>query len=66
MIKHKIVVTTEFTEKSNLDISEFIEKVKSSFDNVRIILLENIPMNYEKYNRYTYRIKFNHDLYLQE
>jgi len=65
MMKHKIVVTTEFTEKSNLDISEFIEKVKSSFDNVYIILIENIPMHYDKYNKYTYMIKFYHDLYLE-
>jgi len=65
MIKHKIVVTTEFTEKSNLDITEFIEKVKSSFDNVSIISIENLPMNYEKYARYTYRVKFNHNLYLE-
>jgi len=66
MISHKIVVATEFTEKSTLDITEFIEKVKNSFENVSIISIENLPMNYEKYNRYTYRVKFNHDLYLQE
>jgi hypothetical protein len=65
MVSHKIVVATEFTEKSNLDISEFIEKVKNSFENVSIISIENLPMNYEKYNRYTYKIKFYHDLYLE-
>ena len=66
MISHKIVVTTEFTEKSTLDITEFIEKVKNSFEKVVIISIENIPMNYEKYAKYTYRVKFYHDLYLQE
>lgn len=65
MISHKIVVSTEFTEKSTLDITEFIEKVKNSFENVSIISIENVPMNYEKYARYTYRIKFNHNLYLE-
>lgn len=50
MISHKITVATEFTEKSTLDITEFIE---------------NLPMNYEKYARYTYRIRFNHNLYLE-
>jgi len=65
MISHKIVVTTEFTEKSSLEMTEFIEEVKNSFENVYIILIENIPMHYEKYNRYTYRVKFNHNLYLQ-
>ena len=65
MIRHKIVVVTEFTEKSMLDITDFIEKVKNSFENVAIISIENLPMNYEKYARYTYRIKFNHNLYLE-
>lgn len=65
MISHKIVVVTEFTEKSMLDITESIVKVKNSFENVAIISIENLPMNYEKYARYTYRIKFYHDLYLQ-
>jgi hypothetical protein len=66
MISHRITVTTEFTEKSILDITEFIEKVKNSFEKVEIISIENIPMNYEKYARYTYKIKFYHYLYLQE
>jgi len=65
MISHKIVVATEFTEKSMLDITEIIEKVKNSFENVSIISIENLPMNYEKYARYTYRVKFNHNLYLE-
>ena len=65
MISHRITVATEFTEKSTLDITEFIEKVKNSFENVVIISIENVPMNYEKYARYTYRIKFNHNLYLE-
>jgi hypothetical protein len=65
MISHRITVTTEFTEKSILDITEFIEKVKNSFEKVEIISIENIPMNYEKYARFTYRIKFNHNLYLE-
>ena len=65
MVRHKIIVATEFTEKSMLDITDFIEKVKNSFENVAIISIENLPMNYEKYARYTYRIKFNHNLYLE-
>ena len=66
MIAYKIVVTTEFTEKSALEITEFIEKVKESFKNVAIISIESLPMKYDKFYNYTYRIKFYHDLYLKD
>lgn len=65
MISHKIVVITEFTEKSDLEITKFIEKVENSFENVAIISIESIPMRYDKYNKYTYRVKFTHNLYLE-
>ena len=65
MISHKVTATAELTERSDLEITEFIEKVKDSFENVEIISIESLPMNYNKYYRYTYRIKFYHDLYLQ-
>lgn len=65
MISHKVTATTELTERSDLEITEFIEKAKDSFKNVEIISIESLPMDYNKYNRYTYRIKFYHDLYLQ-
>ena len=66
MFKTRVTVTTEITKKSNQEISDFINDVKESFDNVVIISIENLPMNYEKYNKYTYRIKFYNDTYLKE
>lgn len=65
MLKQRITVITEFTEKSNLEINEFINNVKESFDDVCIISIENPPMSYEKYNKYTYRVKFCNAVYLK-
>lgn len=66
MTAYKIVVASEFTEKSVLEITEFIKKVKESFENVVIISIESLPMKYDKFYDYTYRIKFYHDLYLKD
>lgn len=66
MFKTRVTATTEITKKSNQEISDFINDVKESFDNVVIISIENLPMNYEKYNKYTYRVKFYNDTYLKE
>ena len=65
MISHKVTATTELTERSDLEITEFIEKIKDSFENVVIISIESLPMQYSKFYNYNYRIKFYHDLYLQ-
>lgn len=65
MISNKIETKSEFTYKSDDEINEFIEKVKQSFENVQIISIENIPMNYYNYTKYFYKIKFYHDLYLK-
>lgn len=46
MFKTKVTVVTEFTEKSNFEICEFIDNVKQSFNNVYIISIENLPMSY--------------------
>jgi hypothetical protein len=62
---HKIKAITEFTEKSDLEMTEFIENVKESFENVYIISIESLPMNYDKYNKYTYKVKFYQDLNLK-
>lgn len=65
MFKTKVTVVTEFTEKSNFEICEFIDNVKQSFNNVYIISIENLPMSYEKHNKYTYKVIFYNDVYLK-
>jgi len=65
MIQHKITAITEFTERSNYEITEFIDNIKESFENVYIISIESLPMNYDKYNKYTYKVKFHNDIYLK-
>ena len=65
MQSYKITVTTEITEKSNLEINEFLNNIKESFESVVIILIERLPMDYSKFNNYNYRVKFYHNLYLK-
>jgi hypothetical protein len=65
MQSYQITVTTEITEKSNLEINEFLDNIKESFESVVIILIERLPMDYSKFNNYNYRVKFYHNLYLK-
>jgi len=65
MQSYKITVTTEITEKSNLEINEFLNNIKESFESVVIISIERLPMDYSKFNNYNYRVKFYHNLYLK-
>jgi hypothetical protein len=65
MTKYKVTAITEFTEKSNLEINEFIDNVKESLENVYIISIESLPMNYDKHNKYTYKVKFYNDIYIK-
>jgi hypothetical protein len=62
---YKITATTEITEKSNLEINQFLDNIKKSFEKVEIISIENLPMTYSKFNNYNYRVVFYHDLYLK-
>ena len=62
---YKITVTSELEEKTNLEINDFLDNIKESFEKVVIISIENLQMRYEKYYKYTYRVKFYHDLYLK-
>jgi hypothetical protein len=64
MTKYKVTAVTEFTEKSDLEINNFIDNIKESLENVYIISIESLPMNYDKYNKYTYKVKFYNDIYL--
>jgi hypothetical protein len=66
MIKCKIEAITEFTKKSDLEINEFIDNLKKSLENVYIISIESLPMDYDKYNKYTYKVKFYNDIYIIE
>lgn len=65
MIKYKVTAITEFTEKSNAEMNQFITDIKDSFENVYVVSIESLPMNYDKYNKYTYRVKFYNDIYLK-
>lgn len=65
MTSYKITVTSELEEKTNLEINEFLDNIKETFEKVIIISIENLQMRYSKYNKYTYRVKFYHDLYLK-
>ncbi len=66
MIRRKIEAITEFTKKSDLEINEFIDNLKKSLENVYIISIESLPMDYDKYNKYTYKVKFYNDIYIIE
>ena len=65
MQSYKITSTTEITEKSNLEMNEFLNNIKDSFESVVIISIESLPMQYSKFYNYTYRVKFYHNLYLK-
>ena len=66
MIRRKIEAITEFTKKSDLEINEFIDNLKKSLENVYIISIESLSMDYDKYNKYTYKVKFYNDIYIIE
>jgi hypothetical protein len=65
MQSYKITVTSELEQKTDLEINEFLNNIKESFEKVVIISIESLPMNYSKFNNYNYRVKFYHDLYLK-
>jgi hypothetical protein len=64
MQKVKINVMTEFDKNSNLEINEYLNNLKESFENVIIISIESLPIEYNKSYNYEYRVKFYHDLFL--
>ena len=51
MIQHKVTAITEFTEKTNAEMNQFITDIKDSFENVYVVSIESLPMNYDKYNK---------------
>jgi hypothetical protein len=65
MQSYKITLTSELEEKTDLEINEFLNNIKETFEKVTIISIENLQMRYDKYHKYTYRVKFYHDLYLK-
>lgn len=64
MHRIKINVLTELNESSDLEINSFIYNLKESFENVSILLIESLPIDYSKLYSFKYRVKFYHDLYL--
>lgn len=65
MQSYKITVTSELEEKTDFELLEFLNNIKDSFEKVVIISIENLNMDYSKYNKYKYRVKFYHDLYVK-
>jgi hypothetical protein len=63
---YRIKVVTEFTDKNNFEMEDFINNIKNSFKNAVIITIESLPMKYDKFDRYTYKVKFYHDLDLKQ
>ena len=64
MNKVKTNVVTEFDRTSNLEINDYLNNLKESFENVTIISIESLPLEYSKFYSYSYKVKFYHDLYL--
>lgn len=64
MNKLKIKVETHFDNTSNLEINDYINNLKESFENVVIISIESLPHKYNKFYKYDYRVKFYHDVLL--
>lgn len=64
MTRYKVTAVTEFTEKSNLQINDFIDNIKESLENVHIISIKSLPMDYNKFFEYTYKVKFYNDIYI--
>lgn len=64
MNKIKINVQTQFDNTSNLEINDYINNLKESFENVVIITIESLPHRYSKFYQYDYRVKFYHDVLL--
>jgi hypothetical protein len=65
MALYKITVTTKLNERSPFEINEFIDNLKESFEKVTIISIKSLQMKYDDYYKYTYEVKFYHDLYLK-
>jgi hypothetical protein len=65
MIKKTIDVETTLSTRSNLEINDFINNLKESFEKVVIISIENLPMEYSKFYNYNYKVRFYHKLNLK-
>ena len=65
MITKTIDVETTLSTRSNLEINDFINNLKESFEKVVIISIENLPMEYSKFYNYNYKVRFYHNLNLK-
>ena len=61
----KITVITKINERSEFEINDFINNLKESFEKVIIISIKSLPMKWDDYYKFTYEVKFYHDLYLK-
>lgn len=64
MQRVRVTCKTTFDKESDLEIKDFIDNLKESFENVVIISIENLPKKYSKFYAYEYRVCFYHDLYV--
>jgi hypothetical protein len=60
-----IDVETTLSTRSNLEINDFINSIKDSFEKVVIISIESLPMEYSKFYEYDYVVSFYHKLKLK-
>jgi hypothetical protein len=64
MERVKITSKTIIDKRSDLGMTDFINTVKESFENVSILSIENIKTEYDKHFKYEYRVTFYHDLFI--
>ncbi len=60
-----IDVKTTLSTRSNLEINDFINNLRESFEKVEIISIESLPMEYSKFYNYNYKVSFYHNLNLK-
>jgi nitrate reductase assembly molybdenum cofactor insertion protein NarJ len=64
MERVRIKSRTTFDKLSNLEMTDFINKLKESFEDVVIVSIEDIKKEYDQFFDYEYRVSFYHKLYI--
>jgi nitrate reductase assembly molybdenum cofactor insertion protein NarJ len=64
MERVRIKSRTTFDKRSNLEMTDFINNLKESFEDVVIVSIEDIKNEYDKLFDYEYRVSFYHNLYI--
>jgi nitrate reductase assembly molybdenum cofactor insertion protein NarJ len=64
MERVRIKSRTTFDKLSNLEMTDFINNLKESFEDVVIVSIEDIKKEYDQFFDYEYRVSFYHKLYI--